>query len=267
MSLRTKLGLVLVAAAAVTLVACKAKDGTSSLSVAGSTSVQPFMELLAEDYMAHQPGVKIQVQGGGSTAGIQAVREHAAAIGMCSRELLPQEKDLKSVVIARDGIAVIVNPANTLSGLTTAQVKDIFAGSTSDFSAVGGGKSPVRAVTREEGSGTRGAFEELVMAGTPIASSALVQNSSGSVRAMVSRDPGAIGYISLGLVDDSVKALAIDGVAAKRDNVKNGTYKLVRPFLLVYVGELQGTAKEFVDYILGEPAQRLLEKEGLVAVK
>lgn len=257
---------VLAVAASATWVSCRAKDG-NSLSVAGSTSVQPFMEMLAEDYMAHQPSAKILVQGGGSTAGIQAVRERAAAIGMVSRELNQQEQDLKSIVIARDGIAVIVNTANPIGALTTAQVRDILAGSTKDFSEVGGVKGPIRAVTREEGSGTRGAFEELVMAGSPIISSALVQNSSGSVREMVSRDPGAIGYISLGLVDASVKPLAIDGVVAKRDDVKNGTYKLVRPFLLVHTGELQGMAKDFVDFILSEPGQRLLEKEGLVSVK
>ncbi len=239
----------------------------TALSVAGSTSMQPFVEMLAEEFMVVRPGTKVLVQGGGSTAGIQAVREGAAAVGMVSRELNQQEQDLTAVAIARDGIAVIVHPSNPISSLSRGQVKEVFDGRTTDFRDLGGKPGPIRPVAREEGSGTRGAFQELVMDGAPTTPQALVQNSSGSVREMVSRDPAAIGYISLGLVSESVKAVKIDGVEARGENVKNGTYKLARPFLLVIRGEPGGVAKEFIDYILSDPGQRLLEREGLIRVR
>jgi phosphate transport system substrate-binding protein len=223
--------------------------------------------MVAEKFTAYHPGVKILVQGGGSTAGIQAVREGAARIGMVSRELGAQERDLSPIVMARDGIAVIVHPSNSIADLSTEQIRDVFAGTVKDFSNVGGRKGPIWPVTREEGSGTRGAFIELVMKGKTITPEALVQDSNGSMRELIANDPGGIGYISLGLVNDSVKAVSIDGVRATRDNVVNGTYKLVRPFLFVVAQAPDGLCKQFIDFVLSGEGQRLLEEEGLIAAK
>ena len=249
--------------AAIALTSCGRTPGTQ-VTVAGSTSVQPFAEVLAEKFCESRPGVSVVVQGGGSTAGIQAVREGAAQIGTVSRALHEEEQDLRSVTIARDGIAVIVHPSNTLDSLATEQVRDIFSGRISDFSRIGGPRGRVWPVTREEGSGTRGAFQELVMGKTTITPKALVQSSNGSMRELVATDPWAIGFISLGLVDGSVKALHIDGAEPSRANVKNGTYKLCRPFLFVLKSEPHGAAKEFIDFVLSDEGQRLLEEEGLV---
>jgi phosphate transport system substrate-binding protein len=237
------------------------------LTIAGSTSVHPFVEMIAEEYMAEHPEVRVTVQAGGSTAGIQAVRGGAARIGMVSRDLNADETDLKPIVIARDGIAVIVQAANPVAALTKDQVMRIFAGEIKDWSEVGAPAGPIRPVTREQGSGTRGAFQELVMGEAKIAGDAMVQDSNGSIREVIANDPGAIGYMSLGQLNDRVKALTVDGVAATAEDVRNGTYPFARPFLFVLAGEPDPTAKAFIDYVLSPPSQELLEEEGLVAAK
>ena len=195
--------------------ACRrAGDTGTTLTIAGSTSVQPFAEKLAETYMATHPGLAINVQGGGSTAGVRAAETGAAQIGMSSRHLKDNEESLHQVTIALDGIAIIVNAANPVAGLTRAEVAAIFAGEIPRWSTVGGRDRPIHFVTREEGSGTRGAFEEMVMGKKEIAPRALVQDSNGAVREIVASDPDALGYISLGLVDRRVRAVAVDGVLA-----------------------------------------------------
>ncbi|HEY5999647.1 MAG TPA: phosphate ABC transporter substrate-binding protein [bacterium] len=248
--------------------ACRpAADGaTSTLTVAGSTSVQPFAEKLAETFMATHPGCAINVQGGGSTAGIRAAETGAAAIGMSSRHLKESEEMLHQVTIALDGIAIIVNAANPVAGLTREQVAAIFTGEVGRWSAVGGPDRPIHFVTREEGSGTRGAFEEMVMGKRQIAPRALVQDSNGAVREIVASDPDALGYISLGLVDRRVKALAVDGVLPSRAEILAKRYAVVRPFLFLTREEPAGNARAFIDYVLGPEAQRLLGLEGLVPV-
>jgi phosphate transport system substrate-binding protein len=237
------------------------------ITIAGSTSFQPFVEMVAEAYEQGHPDVRILVQGGGSTAGVLAVRAGAATVGMVSRGLQPDEKDLSAMVAARDGIAVIVHPSSPLSNLTTDQIRGIFSGTVTDFGELGGPKGPVRPVTREEGSGTRGAFVDLLMGGRAITPAALVQDSNGSMRELIAHDPEAIGYISLGLVDGSVKALNIDGIRPARENVENGSYRLVRPFMFIFNGQLEGTARLFVDFVLSPQGQRMLEQEGLIAAK
>ncbi|HSR12776.1 MAG TPA: phosphate ABC transporter substrate-binding protein [Thermodesulfobacteriota bacterium] len=239
------------------------RDG---LSVVGSTSVQPFAEALAEEYMtAHRE--KIFVQGGGSSAGIQAVKTGAAQVGMSSRPLLAEEKSLLAVPIIYDAIAVIVNRENNVEELSTDQVRKIFSGEITRWSQVGGREKPITLVSREDGSGTREAFQNLIMGKNIMVSpSALVQDSNGAIRQVVGDDPNAIGYISLGLVDKRVKALRIDGVEATVDNVRRKTYRFVRPFLFVFRSEPSGTAKEFLAYILSPGGQKILVQEGLVSM-
>jgi len=244
------------------------RSSKSGLTMAGSTSVQPFAEKWAEAYRAKHPEIEMHVQGGGSTAGVQAADTGAAQIGMCSRELKPDEASkLKAIVVARDGIAVVVNPKNGASDLKLEQVQKIYAGEITTWKDVGGGDGKITVITREDGSGTRGAFEELVMHKSKIASSALVQDSTGAVRQMVSTDPTAIGYISLGLVDASVKALKIGGVEGTEANIDADKYPLVRPFLFVSKGEPAGAAKDFIEWITGPEGQALTRKEGLLPPK
>ncbi len=242
---------------------CSHKSGTGIIA-AGSTSVQPYAEVLAEEYMVLHPGSEIDIQGGGSAAGITAAQSGTAEIGMSSRALKDAEKSLWSVEIARDGLAVVVHPSNPVQNLTLNQIRDIYANTITDWSQVGGPKAKIHVITREEGSGTRSAFIELVMGKIEITPKAIVQDSNGAVRQLVSDDPYAIGYISLGLVNEKVKALQLGGVAATRENVENGSYKLSRPFLFVCLGEPTGMAKEFIDFTLSAQGQQTLVNEGLI---
>lgn len=238
----------------------------AGITVAGSTSVEPFAELLAEEYMTHHPHSHIYVQGGGSTAGIEAVRTSAAHIGMSSRSLLPDEEDLFAVTVAKDAIAIIVNIKNPISDLSLEQIRDIFAGKIRNWSELGGESHPIVLVSREEGSGTRDSFQKFVMCGEDISLSSLVQDSNGAIREVVANNPHAIGYISLGLVNERVKALSISGVVPNIENIESYRYKLVRPFLFVFNGKPQGEAKSFLEFVLSPEAQKMLAREGLIPV-
>ncbi len=244
-------------------VGCQKPQG--GLTVAGSTSVQPFAEMLAEEYMAHHREKKVFVQGGGSSAGIEAVRTGAADIGMSSRRLMASEKELIPAPIAYDAIAVIVNPQNPLNDLSVEQIRGIFSGRLTNWKEVGGRNHSLTMVTREEGSGTREAFQKMVMGKHEISLGGLVQDSNGAIRQVVSDDPNAIGYISLGLVDKTVKALRINGIQPNLENIMKSRYKIIRPFLFVFRTSPEGLAKDFLDFILSAEGQKLLKQEGLIS--
>jgi phosphate transport system substrate-binding protein len=247
--------------------ACRGGRSQTDLTLAGSTSIQPFADKWAEVFMEKRPGLGVNVQGGGSSAGIQACKSGACQLGMSSRELKGDEKDLFEIVIARDGLAVIVHPSNPVRGAKLAEVKQIFSGDLRNWKLLGGPDRPITVVTREEGSGTRGAFQELVMGKTRIFRGAITEDSNGTVREIIAHDPYSVGFISLGLVNEQVRSLDLDGVAANDENIMNGRYKLVRPFLFVSRGEPTGLAKQFVDFVLSEEGQALVKKEGLLPIK
>lgn len=238
------------------------------LTLAGSTSLQPFAEKWADAYQGRQPGVPIHVQGGGSTAGVQAAISGAAQIGMSSRRLTPDEaSQVAQIPVARDGIAMVVHPTMSVSDLTLDQVRAIYAGEIKNWRLLRGRDSPITVITREEGSGTRAAFEALVMDERRIVASALVQDSTGAVRQMVASDPAAIGYVSIGLVDASIKALRLRGVKATEANIDSGKYPLVRPFIFVVRADQQSVAKDFIDWITGPQGRELTRREGLLPPK
>ena len=247
-----------------TAAACS-RAGEKGLTLAGSTSVQPFAEKWTDAYRALRPGPPIQVQGGGSTAGVQAALSGAAQIGMSSRALTAAETARAiPILVARDGMAVVVHPDNPIRALTLAEVRSVYAGDRRSWQELGGVSAPITVITREDGSGTRAAFEELVMGGRQIAARALVQDSSGSVRQMVAADPAAIGYISLGLVDGTVRAVALDGVTASEAAIDAGRYPLVRPFLFVVTGGGRADARAFIDWVTGPEGRALTRREGLL---
>jgi phosphate transport system substrate-binding protein len=239
----------------------------AGVTVAGSTSVEPFAELLAEEYMLKHPESHIYVQGGGSTAGIEAVKTHAAHIGMSSRSLMSDEKNLYAVTIAKDAIAIIVHPENPITDLSLPRIRQVFAGKIRNWNEVGGHLRPIVLVTREEGSGTREAFQKMVMEKEEINLEALVQDSNGAIRQVVGNDPNAIGFISLGLVNQTVKALKISGVEPNLKNIVRGHYRFVRPFLFVFNSKPEGEANSFLEFVLSPEAQGLLQKEGLVTIR
>jgi len=241
------------------------RASSGGLTLAGSTSVQPFAEKWADVYLHGRHGPPIQVQGGGSTAGVQAVLSGAADIGMASRALSAAEAvGARSTIVARDGMAIVVNPANPVEVLTLAEVRSVYAGERRSWRQLGGSDATINVVTREEGSGTRAAFEELVMGGRRIAASALVQYSTVSVRQMVAADAGAIGYVSMGLLDASVKAVRLDGVAPSEAAIEAGRYPLVLPFLFVTVGSPNPAARAFIEWIVGPEGRALTRGEGLL---
>jgi phosphate transport system substrate-binding protein len=238
-----------------------AEDG---IIVAGSTSVQPYAEVLAEEFAHLYADSEVDVQGGGSSAGITAAENGTADIGMSSRDLNEKERGMWSVEIAKDGLAIIVHPQNPIQGLTLDQVRGIYTKEIENWNQVGGQGAEIHIIAREDGSGTRSAFESLVMDTSRINPGAIVQDSNGSVRQIVSGDRNAIGFISLGLVDHTVKAVHLDGVAPTWENVVNKSYKLFRPFIFVADGQPEGLTKQFIDFTLSPLGQKLLSDEGLI---
>lgn len=245
---------------------CSRTSAERGLTVAGSTSIQPFADRWAEVFMKGHPRFSVNVQGGGSSAGIQAAKSGAADIGMSSRELKDSEKDLLEIVVARDGLAIIVHPENPVGDLSLVQVQNIFAGNIGNWEYAGGPAREIHVVTREEGSGTRGAFQEMVMGKSRIFPRAIVQDSNGTVREIVANDPASIGYISLGLVNERVKAVRLEGVEPSHDHIIEKKYTLVRPFLFVTNGPPKPGAREFINFVLSRKGQELIEKEGLIPV-
>lgn len=243
---------------------CRRDDGRT-LNVVGSTSIQPFAELLGQEYGKKHTDHSVDVQGGGSTAGLQAVTNGLAHIGMCSRSLKEDEsRQFTPVIIARDGLAIVVHPANPVKELTREQLRQLFSGGIKNWKDVGGKDGPVRPITREEGSGTRESFVNLVMGKTRISRAALTQESNGAVKELVRGDRAAIGYMSLGLVGSEIKAVSVDGEEPTVANVLAGKYKLVRPFLFVTKGTPVPEAQKFIDFVLSSEGQKTLEGEGLI---
>ena len=224
------------------------------INIAGSTSVQPIAEALAIEYQKAHPGIVINVVGGGSTAGIQAVREGAAQIGTSSRALKAEESDLIGIEIANDDIAVIVNSQNPLKSLSLIKIRKIFDGEITNWKQVGGKNRPIIVVTREEGSGTRGAFEDEVMQKRDITENALVQDSNGAVRETILGNRDAIGYISAGMMVAGVKVLKTEE-------------QLLRPFLFVFTKKPAGQERKFLDFILSAKGQDLVRQEGYQRIK
>lgn len=259
------------------LAGCTGGEGDTkpeSLSVTGSTTVLPIAQKAAEAYMDTHPDADIQVSGGGSSVGVQAVGEGTADIGMASRDLKESERekypDLVQHVVARDGIAMIVHPSNTVEAMTIAQIKAIYQGTVTNWKDLGGPDMAIVVVGRDSASGTREFFQETVMNKEDFAPTQLEKNSNGAVKQTIAQTPGAIGYVGLGYVDPSVKALKVDvnGTAVEPTvaAVVSGDYPIARSLTMVTKGEATGLAKEYLAFILSPEGQAIVEEEGFVPV-
>lgn len=241
--------------------------GKTSVTLAGSTAFQPFAEKLADQYMKINPSINITVQGGGSAVGIQSANSGAAQIGMADLVELPTEaKALTATIVAKDGIAIVVNPKNQITDLTTDQVRDIFNGKITNWKEVGGIDAPITVVSREAGSGTRSSFESIVK-DIVLKKDALIQDSNGTIRETVANDPNSIGYLSHGLINEKIKPLKVDEQECTTENIIAGNYKIVRPIFLLVKGNLQGEIKNFIDYILSDEGQQTIKSLGLLPAK
>lgn len=247
-----------------------AATGSGSLSVAGSTTVLPIAEMAAEGFEA-KTGTHVLVSGLGSSAGIEAVANGTADIATSSRDLTDQERSLELVdtVIAHDGIAVIANPDNPVEGLTSAQLRAIYAGEVTNWSEVGGADLAIQVVNRDEASGTREAFRSIVMGDIPFDRRAAVLPGTGQVRDVVSRTPGAIGYISIGFVESDyastkVKSIAIDGVDATESNVEDGSYPISRELYFFTNGDPSGEVYDYISYVLSDEMAQTISDAGYI---
>ena len=249
----------------------KTAELSGSITLAGSTSMEKFANALAESFMEVYPDVTVQAEFTGSSAGIEAVLAGQCDIGDSSRSLKDEEKAKGAVenIVAIDGIAVVTDPANTASDLTKDQLSGIYTGEITNWNEVGGDDMPIVVVGREAGSGTRGAFEELLKI-EDACKYANELDSTGAVMAKVASNPGAIGYVSLDVVDDSVKALSLEGVEATEENIKAGDYFLSRPFVMATKGEISeqnDLVKALFDYVYSEAGDELVKSVGLITAK
>ncbi|MCC3868675.1 phosphate ABC transporter substrate-binding protein [Terrisporobacter mayombei] len=246
-------------------------SSTSSITVSGSTSVGPLMEKEAEKFQEANSGMKVEINQLGSSAGIKDAINGTVQIGMSSRDLKDQEKaeGLTEVEIAYDGIAIITNKANNVKSLTMSQVKDIYTGKIKNWKELGGKDSEIVVVSREDGSGTRDAFQEIVgYTSEELTKNAQIGDGSGNIKSTVAGNENAIGFISFEYVDDKINAINIDKIVPKAENVKNKSYKISRPFLLIYKEEnLKDNGNKLIDFILSEEGQKIVEENGLIRIK
>jgi phosphate transport system substrate-binding protein len=247
----------------------------AKIVIEGSTTVLPIAQKAAEEFMKMNPGTYISVRGGGSSVGIASMIDGTCDIADASRAIKDTEldkaiangRDPVAHVVAMDGIAVIVNPANKIDALSKKQVKQIFTGQISDWSEVGGQPGKIVTISRDSSSGTYEAFGELVLEKQKPRADALLQASNQAIASTVSRTPGAIGYVGLGYLSSSVKALEIEGVVPSKETVLSGKYPVSRPLFMYTNGQPQGAIKEFMDFVKGEEGQKIAEEQGFVGLK
>ena len=246
-------------------------DLSGSITMNGSTSMEKLSNSLADVFMQKYPGVTVTAQFTGSSSGIEAVANKTVDIGNSSRALKQAELDKGVVenVVALDGIAIITNVENVVSDLTLEQLKGIYDGTIKNWSEVGGEDMGIVVIGREAGSGTRGAFEEIIGLEDKCVYSQEI-DSTGAVVGKVESTPGSIGYVSLDVIHNSTaKPLKIDGFEPTPENIKSGQYMLSRPFVMATNGEIaqqKPEVQELFNFLDSEEGKQLVEKVGLVSL-
>lgn len=243
-------------------------EGT--LDIAGGTAHIPVMKEAAQQIMTFNPKVKITIGAGGSGVGVQKVGEGMVGIGNTGRALSQAEIDkfgLKSFPFAIDGVAVAVNPENPVSELTASQVQDIFSGKIKNWKDVNGKDASINLYTRDEASGTREVFWDILLKKGQVDQSANVVASNGAMKLALSKDPNAIGYVGIGHIDKTVKAIKLDGKIPSQENAADGSYKVTRKLYMNTKGEPQGLIKAFIEYVKGPDGVAFIEKSGYIPLK
>ncbi len=246
----------------------KESSQPATVSTDGSTSMEKVIGYLSESYMEENKNVKVTYNPTGSGSGIQAVSEGRCDIGLSSRDLKDEEKkDLEGTVVAIDGIAIIVNPQNTVENLTIDQISKLYTGEITNWKDVGGADGPVVLIGREAASGTRDGFESITETKDKCKYNQEL-TSTGDVIQTVASNPNAIGYASLASVKDSVKLLSVENVIPSKETIQDGTYKIQRDFVLVTKKDtkLSDAAQKFFDFATSKDADSLIEKAGAIPV-
>jgi len=246
-----------------------------TVTIKGSTTVLPIAQAAAEAFMEENPGESISVQGGGSGVGIASLIDGTCDIADASRPIKDEELDKaisrgidpQADVIAMDGIAVIVHPSNSIEAFTKKEIRAIYTGRVSDWSQVGGSSGKIVVISRDSASGTFEAFNELALDKAKVRPDALLQASNQAVATTVAKTPGAIGYVGLGYVSDRVKAVTVDGIIPSKETILSGEYALSRPLFMYTNGKPKGAVKKFIDFVLSDKGQLLVEENGYVALK
>ncbi|MBY6023407.1 phosphate ABC transporter substrate-binding protein [Bacillus sp. CBEL-1] len=275
---KTAIGL-LVLSFVTTLAACGSSDTSSenssggsnyTLAISGSTSVGPLAEKLAAKY-EEKNNINIEINQIGSSAGITNATSGVSEVGMSSRDLKEEEKatGLKEHIIAYDGIVVITHPTNKVKNLSMEQVKKIFTGEITNWKELGGDDMEIVVVSREDGSGSRDAFQEIVgYSSGELIKNAIVASGNGNIKTTVATNEHAVGFVSFEYIDESVATLNINGVKPTADNVLQQKYSLSRPFLFVNKPEnLSEEGQKFIDYILSPEGQKIASDAGVIPLK
>lgn len=258
-----------------TFVACGKNEDinekTTTISISGSTSIGPLMEKIAEKYESDNSGVSMEINQVGSSAGIKDTINGVSEIGMASRELkAEEEKELKSTVIAYDGIAIITNKNNPIKNITLDEIKGIYTGEITNWNQIEGGKeAPIVVASREEGSGTRDAFQEIIgYKSEELKADAMISNGNGAIKEIVVGNENSIGFVSFEYLDDKVNIVNVENISPEAEKVKLGEYKISRPFLLVTNEEnLTESGQSLIDFILSSAGQSIVKENKLIPVK
>ncbi len=242
---------------------------TGKIKVSGSTTVQPIMQAAADNLIKLNKGFNVAVAGGGSGAGIKDTINGANNVGMSSRALTADEaKQLQPVVVAHDGIAIIVNPKNPVTNLTKAQAAKIFMGEIKNWKDVGGNDAPIMVQTRETGSGTLATLEEMLLEKKNVVKSATPNNSSALIKQAVAKDANAIGFDSVGFIDQKVKALTLDGIEASEQNIKSTKYPMSRDLIVFTKSAPKNEIARLLEYLRSSVCQNtIIAKEGYVTIR
>ena len=273
--LKLIVGAMLVTMVGATFVGCGSSEGANSdsnvasISISGSTSVGPLMEKVQEKYEENN-SVILEIQQNGSGAGIKDVISGISEIGMSSRELKDEEKSsVKGTTVAYDGIALLVNPENKVKNISLEDVKNVYTGKITNWKELGGEDAPIVVISREEGSGTRDAFQEIVgYKSEELTKEATISDGSGAVKTTVAGNKNAIGFASFEYIDETVSALNVNDVEPTADNVKGGQYKISRPFLLITKSDsVTENGQKLIDYVLSPEGQQIVADNKLITVE
>jgi phosphate transport system substrate-binding protein len=245
------------------------------LTIQGSTTVLPIAQYAAEVYMDNNPEADITVRGGGSGTGIAALIDGATDIADASRPMKTKEikkareKGVNPVanIIARDGIAVIVHPDNSVNDISKEDLKKIYTDEVTRWDKIGRGSGTIVVISRDAASGTFETFNKLALNKAKVTAGALMLVSNLEVARIVAQTPGAIGYVGLGYLSDEVKALKVEGIIPSEETVRNETYPLARPLFMYTNGSPGGLTKDFIDFIMSEQGQKIVQEAGFVPVK